>query len=127
RAAADSCRSLPAGDPGPQTHNSSTRKKRDSLSMKVPAKVAPTITVPGRLRPVDATLRESFARAGLDRASLESLLLRLRREADAALRPRLPTFMDKPWPLGRCREIRDDVFARLAALLKGGHDAYADP
>lgn len=56
-------------------------------------------------------------------AAIESMLVAHRAAVDAALAPKLPRFGDKPYPLGRCREIRDAVVARLQAALK----APADP
>lgn len=42
-----------------------------------------------------------------------SLLAHLRIKADLELLPKHPYFHEKPYPLGRCREIRDAVFERL--------------
>lgn len=42
--------------------------------------------------------------------SLEKALAYLRLKADLALAPELPHFAGKPYPLGRCNEIRNKVF-----------------
>ena len=41
----------------------------------------------------------------------------LRQEADKKLQPVLPVFAGKPYPLGRCREIRDKVFEMLGESI----------
>lgn len=45
-------------------------------------------------------------------------LAKLRLKADLTLLPNHPYFSDKPYPLGRCREIRDHVFKLLLQELK---------
>lgn len=50
-------------------------------------------------------------------AALMDLFTALRAETDRELGPRLPPLGDKPYPLGRCREIAMDVFARLGRRL----------
>lgn len=57
------------------------------------------------------------------RAAIEAMLLAHRAAVDAELAPKLPRFGGKPYPLGRCREIRDAVFARVQAGLKAPADA----
>ncbi len=37
-------------------------------------------------------------------------LAHLRLIADLKLAPTIPYFAEKPYPIGRCREIRDEVF-----------------
>lgn len=49
---------------------------------------------------------------------LAALLLKLRQEVDLKLAPQFPSFGDKPYPLGRCREIRDAVYDKLVAEIK---------
>ncbi|SBS30732.1 hypothetical protein MSP8887_02561 [Marinomonas spartinae] len=41
----------------------------------------------------------------------------LRLQVDLELVPRYPMFLDKAYPLGRCKEIRDEVFALLQEAL----------
>lgn len=53
-----------------------------------------------------------------DLDGLQSLLRQLRQEADEALAPRYPSFAGKLYPLGRCLEIRDTVFAALVARIR---------
>lgn len=80
---------------------------------------APEIVIPRRL--VDLSPSEQALFRGLlgeRQQELEALLVELRHEVDAELAPRLPSFAGKPYPLGRCREIRDAVFLRLARRLK---------
>ncbi|MBQ4861139.1 hypothetical protein J8L98_05480 [Pseudoalteromonas sp. MMG013] len=40
-------------------------------------------------------------------------LAQLRLQADLILAPKYPTFAGKPYPLGRCKEIRDEVYLLL--------------
>jgi len=44
-------------------------------------------------------------------------LAQLRLIADLKLAPTMPYFAEKPYPIGRCREIRDEVFTLLQAQL----------
>ena len=44
-------------------------------------------------------------------------LAQLRLIADLTLAPTMPYFAEKPYPIGRCREIRDEVFTLLQAQL----------
>lgn len=44
-------------------------------------------------------------------------LAHLRLLADLKLAPSIPYFAEKPYPIGRCREIRDEVFALLQTVL----------
>ncbi|PCK32034.1 hypothetical protein [Pseudoalteromonas piscicida] len=45
-------------------------------------------------------------------------LANLRLKADLTLAPKYPYFSDKPYPLGRCLEIRDEMFKLVTAELK---------
>ncbi|UUX49159.1 hypothetical protein NUH88_17355 [Nisaea acidiphila] len=49
--------------------------------------------------------------------ALESYLQHLRTEIDAELATKLPDYDGKPYPLGRCREIRDRVYDRLVEQI----------
>lgn len=49
---------------------------------------------------------------------LSAFLLELRQAADEELAPLYPDFEGKPYPLGRCREIRDAVYDRLGAEIQ---------
>lgn len=53
-----------------------------------------------------------------DLDGLHALLQELRLQADEELAPRLPSFAGKLYPLGRCLEIRDAVFAALVARIQ---------
>ncbi|WPZ34611.1 hypothetical protein T8K17_00420 [Thalassobaculum sp. OXR-137] len=53
-----------------------------------------------------------------DLEGLHAFLLRLRERADADLAPRYPDFAGKPYPLGRCLEIRDAVFDALVQRIQ---------
>ncbi|GAA79710.1 hypothetical protein [Pseudoalteromonas sp. BSi20495] len=44
-------------------------------------------------------------------------LAQLRLIADLTLAPKMPYFANKPYPIGRCREIRDEVFSLLQTQL----------
>ncbi|WP_083690181.1 hypothetical protein [Colwellia sp. UCD-KL20] len=44
-------------------------------------------------------------------------LAQLRLTADLTLAAKMPYFANKPYPIGRCREIRDEVFSLLQAEL----------
>lgn len=44
-------------------------------------------------------------------------LAQLRLIADLTLAPTMPYFAEKPYPIGRCKEIRDEVFTLLQAQL----------
>jgi hypothetical protein len=44
-------------------------------------------------------------------------LASLRLIVDLTLAPKIPYFANKPYPIGRCREIRDEMFALLQAQL----------
>lgn len=59
--------------------------------------------------PVDAAQAALTAAHLGDAAALCDYFLALRREADPALAARFPSFAGKPYPQGRCREIRDAV------------------
>lgn len=49
--------------------------------------------------------------------TITSDLAYLRLQVDLELQPRYPVFLGKPYPLGRCKEIRDGVFSLLQAVL----------
>ena len=51
------------------------------------------------------------------RALICADLAHLRLLADLKLAPSIPYFAEKPYPIGRCREIRDEVFALLQTVL----------
>lgn len=59
--------------------------------------------------------QRSLSKTHLDVPAFMDYLGRLRREVDAVLAPQFPEFSGKPYPLGRCREIRDAVYDRLVA------------
>lgn len=77
-----------------------------------------SITIPRQVTPLTPEQEQrfltSFASA---QPVIERLLLRLRLAADLELAPRFPFYGNKPYPLGRCLEIRDAVFTRLQAEL----------
>ncbi|WP_420405903.1 hypothetical protein [Nisaea sp.] len=52
-----------------------------------------------------------------DHGKLQAYLWRLRDAVDAELAPVMPEYAGKPYPLGRCREIRDALYDRLVADL----------
>ena len=54
-----------------------------------------------------------------------SLLAHLRIKADLELLPKYPYFFGKPYPLGRCCEIRDAVFEQLKVVLNDGNNSEA--
>ncbi|WMN59032.1 hypothetical protein NI389_12495 [Pseudoalteromonas xiamenensis] len=54
---------------------------------------------------------------------LEKQLVMLRVEADLTLLPNLPYFSGKPYPLGRCKEIRDEVYTRFVKALESNTSA----
>lgn len=58
--------------------------------------------------------------------AVEQLLLRLRLDEDTDLALRYPRYGSKPYPLGRCLEIRDAVFTRFQHMLNGRLPAAAD-
>ena len=77
-----------------------------------------SITVPRQVTPLTAEQEQRFlARFSGAQASVEHLLLRLRLDADVELAPRIPYYGKKPYPVGRCLEIRNAVFLRLQAEL----------
>lgn len=71
-------------------------------------------------QPVSPGARQRrLARAYLgDIEGLGALLQRLRMQADETLAARYPNFAGKPYPLGRCLEIRDAVFAALVTRIQ---------
>lgn len=78
------------------------------------ANPATTIRPPHQPWPVDAQqqqLTDSYLEPA--RQEIAAWLLSLRQAVDAALEPKLPSFKGKPYPLGRCREIRDAVAQNL--------------
>lgn len=52
------------------------------------------------------------------RDTLMAFLLAMREDVDAMLTPRMPMLADKPYPLARCREVTNEVVARLRADLQ---------
>ncbi|WP_462173739.1 hypothetical protein [Pseudoalteromonas xiamenensis] len=54
---------------------------------------------------------------------LEKQLVMLRVESDLTLLPHLPYFSGKPYPLGRCKEIRDEVYTRFVKALESNTSA----
>lgn len=79
--------------------------------------MAPATLLP--LQPIPPDLRQlELAREFLnDHDKLHAYFARLRRTVDAELAPKLPEYAGKPYPLGRCREIRDALYDRLVADL----------
>ena len=66
-----------------------------------------------------SALQRRLARTYLgDLQALHAFLLDLREQADTHLAPRYPEFAGKPYPLGRCLEIRDAVFDALVARIQ---------
>ena len=59
--------------------------------------------------------QRTLSKTHLDVPALMDYLGRLRRDVDAVLARQFPEFSGKPYPLGRCREIRDAVYDRLVA------------
>ena len=45
-------------------------------------------------------------------------LANIRLQADLKLAVKIPSFAGKPYPLGRCLEVRDEMFKRIVAVLK---------
>lgn len=79
--------------------------------------MAPGTLLPLQPIPPDSRQRE-LGRAFLcDHEKLHGYFGRLRRAVDAELGPAMPEFAGKPYPLGRCREIRDTLYDRLVADL----------
>ncbi|SMH53691.1 hypothetical protein SAMN02982994_3384 [Azospirillum lipoferum] len=71
--------------------------------------------LPQEIAPVtahQAALTDRFLSFRTDR--LMRYFLALRAETDAALAPRLPKAAGQPYPYGRCEEINNDLFVRLA-------------
>lgn len=75
--------------------------------------------LPGRPHPVDTQQTALTARhlAPAEPAIIDWLRA-LRGTADAGLKPRLPDFAGKPYPLGRCKEIRNTVATHLQAAVQ---------
>lgn len=59
--------------------------------------------------------QRSLTRSHLDVPTLLDYLGRLRRDVDAELAAQFPEFSGKPYPLGRCGEIRNAVWDLLVA------------
>ncbi|MEQ8813795.1 MAG: hypothetical protein RLO51_05715 [Thalassobaculum sp.] len=57
-----------------------------------------------------------------DPAALTAYFEGLRREVDPGMAARHPSFNGKPYPLGRCREIRDAVLALLLERVNAPRD-----
>lgn len=74
-----------------------------------------TALLPMAPAPVDAAQAALTAAHLGDPGTLYDYFLALRREVDPALAARFPDFAGKPYPQGRCREIRDAV---LAVMLR---------
>ncbi|MEQ8335401.1 hypothetical protein [Nisaea sp.] len=67
-------------------------------------------------QPIVPDAKQRFlSKTHLDIPAFTDYLGQLRREVDAVLAPRFPEFGGKPYPLGRCRELRDAVYDRLVA------------
>ncbi|MEI5640816.1 MULTISPECIES: hypothetical protein [unclassified Pseudoalteromonas] len=45
-------------------------------------------------------------------------LANIRLQADLKLAVKIPSFAGKPYPLGRCLEVRDEMYKRIVAVLK---------
>ncbi|KGK18109.1 hypothetical protein BOO29_02875 [Vibrio navarrensis] len=56
-----------------------------------------------------------------------SALAKIRIEADLTLLPKYTHFAGKPYPLGRCKEIRDLVYQMLLVHLQTKHDEVLQP
>ncbi|CAH9049824.1 hypothetical protein PSECIP111951_00045 [Pseudoalteromonas holothuriae] len=52
-------------------------------------------------------------------------LANLRLKADLTLAPQYPAFSDKPYPLGRCLEIRDEMYKLIHAQLAHNSESLA--
>ncbi|NUZ09737.1 hypothetical protein HUZ36_02970 [Pseudoalteromonas sp. McH1-7] len=64
----------------------------------------------------------------MDQQDIEILtdtLANLRLQADINLAPKFPHFAGKPYPLGRCLEIRDEMFTLITAELKSNTQRLA--
>lgn len=73
--------------------------------------------------PVDARQAALTAAHLPDPVALTAYFQGLRRQVDPALADRFPEFAGKPYPLGRCREIRDAVLALLLERVNAPRDA----
>lgn len=71
--------------------------------------------------PVDAAQAALTAAHLGDPEALYAYFAALRREVDPALAARYPAFAGKPYPLGRCREIRDAVLELLLRRVNDPH------
>lgn len=67
--------------------------------------------------PPDAGQHDLAARHLSDLSTMHRYFQNLRSAIDQDLAPRFPEYDGKPYPLGRCREIRDEVYERLVAHL----------
>jgi len=72
--------------------------------------------------PVDERQAALTAAHIADPEALIAYFEALRREVDPGLAARFPTFAGKPYPLGRCREIRDAVLALLLERVNAPRD-----
>ena len=61
----------------------------------------------------------------LEIAELAEQLLNIRLGVDVELAPKLPVFHGKPYPLGRCREIRDSVYAKVHSGITDSSSPFA--
>jgi len=68
--------------------------------------------------PPDARQRELGRTLLPEHDTLGAYLGRLRDAVDETLAPELPEYAGKPYPLGRCREIRDAVYDLLVADIQ---------
>jgi len=92
-----------------------------------PAPLPPSLS-PEPLLPMEPALNDpvqaALTAAHLaDPEALAAYFRRLRAALDPELRDRFPTFAGKAYPLGRCREIRDAVFAALEDRIRRPRDA----
>ncbi|WP_193182727.1 hypothetical protein [Nisaea sediminum] len=79
--------------------------------------MAPAVLLPLQPIPPDSRQRELAREFLSDHEKLHAYFGRLRKAVDAELAPAMPEFAGKPYPLGRCREIRDTLYDRLIAEL----------
>lgn len=79
--------------------------------------MSPPSLLPLQPIPADDRQRELSAVHLPAQETLLGYFGRLRGAADLELAPKFPEYAGKLYPLGRCREIRDDVYDRLVAHL----------
>lgn len=81
---------------------------------------ATDIVIPRQVEPLTSEQQHLFEEMLLPlQPAIELLLLRLRQAEDPSLAQIYPYYGSKPYPLGRCLEIRNAVFTRLEQVLNG--------